>query len=186
MKIEVALQMIKDLLNPKKEEFNTITLKDGKKISCDNLEAGTIVSNVLEDNVTEDLPQGEYEMEDGSSLIIDEFSKIVEVKMAEPMAPEAPAEEMPEETEPEDKIEERVIAIEDRLTKIEDALNLILESMSEQSTEMNSMKDEFSKRIEKVEEAPAAEPIHFSKPVEQTNKLSDVAAKRLSYLNQKK
>jgi hypothetical protein len=181
MKIEVALQMIKDLLNPKKQEFNTISLKDGKKISCDNLDAGSVVSNVLENNEIDDLPKGEYELEDGSILVVDEFSKIVEVKAAE-----ATAEEMPEETEPEDKIEERVIAIEDRLVKIEEALNMILETMSGQATEMSSMKDEFSKRIEKVEEAPAAEPIHFSKPVEQTNKLSDVAAKRLSILNQKK
>lgn len=183
MKIEVALQMIKDLLNPKKAEFNTISLKDGKKVSCDNLEVGTIVSNVLETNETEDLPQGEYEMEDGSKLIVDEFSKIAEIKAAEAPAEEEPI--APETEEPENKIEERVIAIEDRLTKIEEALNLILESMSEQSTEMSSMKDEFSKRIEKMEGEPAAEPVQFSKPAEQNSKLSDVAAKRLSYLNQK-
>jgi hypothetical protein len=183
MKIEVALQMIKDLLNPKKQEFNTISLKDGKKISCDNLDAGSVVSNVLENNEIDDLPKGEYELEDGSILVVDEFSKIVEVKAAEVPPVET---EKPEETEPENKIEERVIAIEDRLVKIEEALNMILETMSGQATEMSSMKDEFSKRIEKVEEAPAAEPIHFSKPVEQTNKLSDVAAKRLSILNQKK
>jgi hypothetical protein len=179
MNAKEALQKIKDLLLSKQEiveethKFNTLILKDGKKIAYDLLEAGSVISNLLEDNSVEDLSVGEYEMEDGSKLIIDEFSKLVEIKQAEVVVENA--EEMPgeePEMEPEvPAIEERVASIEDRLGKIEEALNMILETMSGQNEEMSAIKSDLAKRIEAIEKAPATEPVHYSKvelPEEET------------------
>lgn len=180
MNAKEALQKIKDLLLSKQEiveethKFNTLILKDGKKIAYDLLEAGSVISNLLEDNSVEDLSVGEYEMEDGSKLVIDEFSKLVEIKQAEVIvenAEEMPGEETPEEKPEAPAIEERVASIEDRLGKIEEALNMILETMSGQNEEMSAIKSDLAKRIEAIEKAPATEPVHYSKvelPEEET------------------
>ncbi len=80
-----------------KQNFSTINLKDGTVISFDVLEIGSVVSKVLEDGTTEDMPAGEYEMEDGTIIVIGEGSKITEIKPVE--APAETEEEAAVETE---------------------------------------------------------------------------------------
>lgn len=163
-----ALQKIKELLMSKQEEvvevkkFNTMTLKEGKKIAYDTFEAGSVISNMLEDETIEDMVAGEYEMEDGQILIIDEFSKVVEIKAAE-VVEEAVVETETETEVVEPTLEEKFTAMEEKYSKMEEAINVLLQTLTGQDELMSSLKSELSKRIEAIEKAPATEPVHYSK-----------------------
>ena len=71
----------------------------------------------------------------------------------------------------------RIAACEDKIKKLEEAMTMLLGSFS-------AMSDEFSAQSEKIEEiakAPAAEPVHFAKQIEET-KTETTAEKRLKVL----
>lgn len=162
------------------QKFATSTLKNGIVISYDELVVDAVVSKVLEDGSVEDLEAGEYEMEDGTIIVIGEGSKITEIKPAE----EAPVEEVEQaEEEAANPLEDRIKMIEDKLVKIEEVLVMIAEKLDGQTEEYSKNKTDLSKRIESLEKAPAAEPIHYSAEVKVEGE--SIAQKRLRMLNQK-
>jgi len=141
---------------PKEFDFSTAILKDGTTISYDSLEPEQVVSKVLEDGTTEDLPAGDYELEDGKLIVIGEGSKIVEVK-----EPEAEADEEMANEEPAVGEDTKMAEVESRLSKIEEALQIILETISSQNDTMSSIKEDFSSKIEELSNEPAVQPIHY-------------------------
>lgn len=168
------------------QKFATSTLKNGIVISYDELVIDAVVSKVLEDGSVEDLEAGDYEMEDGTIIVIGEGSKITEIKPVE----EAPVEEVeqaeeekPVEEEAANPLEDRIKMIEDKLVKIEEVLVMIAEKLDGQTEEYSKNKTDLSKRIESLEKAPAAEPIHYSAEVKVEGE--SIAQKRLRILNQK-
>lgn len=180
-----AIEKIRVLLFGKTEvKFAEATLKDGMVISYEMLEPGQMIYKMVE-GVTEPLAEGEYEMEDGSILVIDANSILVEIKpMIEEVVEEVVEEEMEETPVEPTEIETRINAIEERITNIETALTSILEALGVQTEEMNSIRQEFSSQISEIANAPATTPVHVQ-PVEDQKPLS-TAEKRLALLNQKK
>ena len=87
-------------------EFAVYNLKDGGKIECDTeeLEVGSIVSVVKEDGSKELAPVGEHTLEDGRTIVLDDASKVTEIKESDaPTAEEVEAKEekMSMEVDPE-------------------------------------------------------------------------------------
>ena len=176
-----AIDKIKELLFGKTEvKFAEANLLDGTIISYEILEPGQLINKMVE-GVAEPLAEGEYEMEDGSILVIDANSMLVEIK---PKVEEVVEEEMEEIPVEPTEVETRINAIEGRLTNIETALTSILEAMGVYTEEMSSMKQTFSTQISEIANAPATDPIHVQ-PIE-VEKPITTAEKRLALLNQKK
>ena len=61
-------------------ELATANLKEGAQLEAEAFENGNPVFVVTEDGEKMPLPSGEYEMEDGTILVVDEDSQIAEVK----------------------------------------------------------------------------------------------------------
>lgn len=80
-----------------KIELASMNLKEGQEISAESFEVGQAVSIVAEDETKIPLPEGEYELEDGRRLVVDDQSIITEMKSSE---------EAKEEEKPADEIEE--------------------------------------------------------------------------------
>lgn len=104
MKENTILTRIAALLGMNKVELATMKLMDGVTIlEADAFEAGMEVFIVTEDEQRVALPVGEYELEDGSMLVVAQEGIIAEIKPAEapeveaPVAPEAEAPMMEEE-----------------------------------------------------------------------------------------
>lgn len=128
----------------------TAKLKDGSEISYDNLEEGGIVT--IGDAP---VPEGDYELEDGSIVSIGADGIITSIKPAEEIVAEEVVEEepeTPEETEEPSELETKVLDLEKRIAQLE-------EMLAGFSTQMSTMKTDFSAQIETIANAPAAEPI---------------------------
>jgi len=99
------LNQIRTLLGvEQKIELAQITLDNGTVIEAEAFEAGNEVFIVTEEEKIA-LPVGEYTLEDGRALIVEEEGIIKEVGTAE-----APAEEEAEEVEAEEEVKEEEMA----------------------------------------------------------------------------
>lgn len=195
MNAKEALKEIKILLGMEQREetetkseetieatFTEAKLQDGTNISYDKLEIGSNFLIRTDAETSVPAPAGEYVLEDGTIVIVGDDNLITEVKMPETTAdeytdPNETVEEKPEDIEEPDEKEMRIAACEDKIKKLEEAMTMLLGSFS-------AMSDEFSAQSEKIEEiakAPAAEPVHFTKQIEET-KTETTAEKRLKVL----
>ena len=99
MKNSTLLEKIKALLS-NEIKLEQMMMADGvTKIEADTFESGKEVFVVTEDEQKIAVPVGEYELEDGRILVVEEegiIKEVKEVKEEEEM-PEAPAEEVPTE-----------------------------------------------------------------------------------------
>lgn len=129
-----------------KQEFATAKLENGTVLEAEAFESGKEVFIVSEDERVA-VPVGEYEMEDGSTLVVSEEGVIGEIKSKES---EEPAEEVEAKEEEETKMEyatkeemsEVKSMIEDLAKKIEEM------SKSEMSEEKEGEKTEMSSDVE--------------------------------------
>ncbi len=80
-------------------EFAVYNLSNGAKIECDTetLEVGSIVSLLKEDGTKELAPAGPHTLADGRTIVLDESSKVTEIKEAD--APTASEEDMKKKPE---------------------------------------------------------------------------------------
>lgn len=158
-------------IEEKELKFSIIVLKDGTKISVDALEVGNVVSKVVGDSA-EDLPAGEYEMEDGTILIVGEDSKIVEIKPKtdEEMAEET--EEKPEE-KPEESVsvEDKIAELDEKITKISESINILAETIANEILPYIQKTDEEMNNIEKVSQEMSSIFSSFKEEVESKFKL---------------
>ena len=107
-------------------EFALYDLKNGGKIECDTeeLEVGAIISVVKEDGTKELAPAGEHTLADGRTIVLDDSSKVTEIKESD--APTA--------TEVEAKKEEKM-AMEvdpDLLKSVSDMIKSKVSGMADQ------------------------------------------------------
>jgi hypothetical protein len=121
------LQKIQNLvMSAETFEFALYDLKNGGKIECDTeeLEVGAIISVVKEDGTKELAPAGEHTLADGRTIVLDDSSKVTEIKESD--APTA--------TEVEAKKEEKM-AMEvdpDLLKSVSDMIKSKVSGMADQ------------------------------------------------------
>ena len=139
-----------------KVELATAKLDNGTVLEAEAFEAGNEVFIITDDEKVA-LPVGEYMMEDGKSLIIEDEGIIAEIKALE--EEEAPAEEEVE-AEKEDMgyvtKEELAEAVSEIKAMIEDMKK---EEMSEEVEEATENEVELSEDLKAELSEPAAEPI---------------------------
>ena len=170
-----ALKKIKVLLGMKETVDVTLAeavLADGRTISYENMEVGSIVNVITEEGETEVLEPGDYVLEDGTEFSIGEGGAIIEK--------EVEGDDEEDGTEMAEVTDERVAAIETRITAIEEALTEIV-NMLTQTTEMSTQLAEVAETVGNIQtslseaetkltelaEAPAATSITERKKIEE-------------------
>jgi hypothetical protein len=140
-------------------------LKDGSKIVYDSLEVGSPVFNVVEGgNVP--LVEGEYELEDGTIIMVDADGKISEVKPVETETPETEVEVEDEDlaepmVDPNDEVtpiepviptpEEKIASLEEAVILQQERIIQIESVLAELTTGFGAFRGDVTKLNEKVE-----------------------------------
>lgn len=162
---------IKEVLNLTEEvKLEQIKLENGTILEADSFEAGKEVFIITEDEKVA-LPVGEYELEDGRSLLVEEVGLIAEIKAEE--------EEEKEEVEAEEEKEEMQYATKEELAEVKEMIEEIkamLEPKEEMSADEmgNLLTEELSKQeipdeVQVELNKPAAEPIKANPEAESNN-----------------
>lgn len=130
-------------------ELDEAMLIDGDTmVKAEKFEVGYTLYFYTNEDLIPALP-GEYTLSDGTKIVVDDMGVIQEVIVKE--EEEEVVEEMNDE--PSDKISrEEFNTLLDKISKIEEAMLLSVETFEKQS-------EEFKNKIQKLSEAPAAEPI---------------------------
>lgn len=163
---------IKEVLNLTEEfKLEQMKLENGTILEADSFEAGKEVFIVTEDEKVA-LPVGEYELEDGRSLLVEEVGLISEIKAEE-------EEEEKEEVEAEEEKEEMQYATKEELAEVKEMIEEIkamLEPKEEMSADEmgNLLTEELSKQeipdeVQVELNKPAAEPIKANPEAESNN-----------------
>ena len=160
MKSTEMLSKIKALLNIEEEtSLETMTLENGTVIEADSFEAGQSVFIVTEDEKVP-LPQGEYALEGGKILVVEEVGIIATIN-------DAPTETESEEVEEVEAEEEEVVveapeevapAVEEIVQAVVDVIAPVMEEMKKDIEEMKKKYGEEEKDEEKKEEMSAQKP----------------------------
>lgn len=118
-----------------KEKFEDVTLLDGTMIMVEpDVEVGA-AAVIMQDEIAQPLPVGEYELSDNRVIIVEEAGLIAAVN--EPNAEEEV--EVTEELKEDDKVKEAKRVIESIITE---------KVFSELKKEVQEMKEAFTKQIE--------------------------------------
>lgn len=143
MKSNDMITKIKEVLNLTEEvKLEQLKLENGTILEADSFESGKEVFIVTEDEKVA-LPIGEYELEDGRSLLVEEVGLIAEIKAEE-------EEEEQEEVEAEEKEKEEMqYATKEELAEVKEMIEEI-KAMLEPKEEM-SVKDEFAEILSMLE-----------------------------------
>ena len=163
------LSKIKEVLNLSEEiKLEQLKLENGTILEADSFEAGKEVFILTEDEKVA-LPVGEYELEDGRSILVEEVGLIAEIK----------AEKEEEEVEAEEEKEEMQYATKEELAEVKEMIEEIkamLEPKEEMSADEmgNLLTEELSKQeipdeVQVELNKPAAEPIKANPEAESNN-----------------
>ncbi len=181
-----TIDKIRGLLNlPELRKFYAeAKLDDGRLVvtEADAMAIGVEVKVMGEDGTAEDLADGNYNLEDGTLLVIQD-GRIAQLGEEEPAAEEAPAEEAPAaeaELAKDDKLTEELKALEledDMIEKVAAVVRALYEKeeeeMAAQTTEDTEVLEAFAaevqaafdvvlSRIENIENAPASNGVAYS------------------------
>jgi hypothetical protein len=153
MKSTEMLSKIKALLNLKETSLETATLENGTVIEADSFEAGQSVFIVTEDEKVP-LPQGEYTLEGGKTLVVEEEGIIATINDSSTEPEDVEAEEevvvdAPEEVAP---------AVEEIVQAVVDVIAPLMEEMKKDIEEMKKKYGEEEKDEEKKKEMSAQKP----------------------------
>lgn len=174
------LDQVKTLLGVE-IKLEQMKLENGTVLEADKFEAGNEIFIVTEDEKVA-LPVGEYVLEDGQTLVIEEEGIIKEMKS------ENEEEEVEVEAE-EEKKEEMGYATKEELAEVKsmiEEIKAMLEPKEEMSEEPKEEKQELSSDVvneipEEVNQElsePAAEPINTNAEVSKTEVKFNIASKR--------
>ena len=178
MKSNNVIEKIKDVLNLNEEvKLEQQALENGTVLEADSFEADSEVFIVTEDERVA-VPVGEYQLEDGSILVVAEEGIISEVK-------EAGEEEVEEVEAEEEEKEEMAYATKEELAEVKEMIEEI-KAMLEPKEDLSSedlgnliteelSKHELSEVPQEVQEElnePSAEPIMANPEADSTNKPS--------------
>jgi len=150
MKTTEMLSKIKALLNAN-VKLAQMTLDNGTVIEAESFEAGQSVFIVTDDEKVA-LPIGEYKLEDGRSLIVEEEGVIASVSQAETQAEEeeeevkVEAEDEVIETEVPEEVAPEVEAI------VEAVVEVVAPAIEEVKEELKKLKEEFENSYKKKEQ----------------------------------
>jgi hypothetical protein len=153
MKATKMLNDIKTLLNIE-VKLEEMKLENGTVITTDALEKGNEVF-ILTDDEKVAMPVGEYILEDGKLLVVEEEGIIGDVRE---VSDEVPAkEEAGEEKEEKEDLEEVEVEVPDEVAKeveaiVEAVVDVIAPVIEEVKTEIEELKKKYSSLTEKEEE----------------------------------
>ena len=176
------LDQVKTLLGVE-VKLEQMKLENGTVLEADKFEAGNEIFIVTEDEKVA-LPVGEYVLEDGKTLVIEEEGIIKEMKS------ENEEEEVEVEVEAkEEEKEEMGYATKEELAEVKsmiEEIKAMLEPKEEMSEEPKEEKQELSSDVvneipEEVKQElsePAAEPINTNAEVSKTEVKFNIASKR--------
>ena len=178
MKSNEMLKQVKILLGME-VKLEQMKLENGTVLEADKFEAGNEIFIVTEDERIA-LPIGEYELENGMVLVIEEEGLIKEVKSSE--SEEAPEVEVEVEAKEEEK-EEMGYATKEELAEVKsmiEEIKVMLEPKKEE--ELSEVKEELSSELPKEVLAelsqPAVEPINTNAEVVKQKAQFNIASKR--------
>ena len=181
------LHKIKVMLGLVKDQFATAKLESGEEISFDTLE----INREVYDAEGNPLTAGDYTLEDGTKITVDENGVIKEIVLpdgeekkeevvteemdeTDPAKPETAEPTKPEEpTTPDaEKAGEAVgKTIEDRVSELEhqvdDLYNIVL-TLTEKMQGSETKIEETVAEFKKIKAQPSATPVHFGKEVTDT------------------
>ena len=155
MKSTEILNKIKTFLGEEVEEAQTekalelaqLKLENGTVLEAEAFESGNEIFILTEDEKVA-VPQGEYLMEDGRTLVVQEEGVIQEIKAEEHEEEEAPAEE-------EEEVEAQYVSKEEFESAVEEIKGMINE-LKEKKEEMAEVEEQVKQELSKT---PATEPI---------------------------
>ena len=155
MKPTEMLSQIKTLLKARMSLAQQ-TLENGTIIEAESFEAGQQVF-VVSDEERVALPVGEYALEDGKTLVVEEEGMIAEIKEA---AVEAEEEEMQEEQLEEEVVVEDVPeeVVEEVATVVEAVVEAIAPVLEEVKQEVEELKKKFESYEDKKEKMSSQRP----------------------------
>tara|TARA_E500000318_G_scaffold20693_1_gene21231 strand:+ start:2834 stop:3415 length:582 start_codon:yes stop_codon:yes gene_type:complete len=155
MKPTEMLSQIKTLLKARMSLAQQ-TLENGTIIEAESFEAGQQVF-VVSDEERVALPVGEYALEDGMTLVVEEEGMIAEIKEA---AVEAEEEEMQEEQLEEEVVVEDVPeeVVEEVATVVEAVVEAIAPVLEEVKQEVEELKKKFESYEDKKEKMSSQRP----------------------------
>jgi hypothetical protein len=178
MKSNEMLKQVKTLLGME-VKLEQMKLENGTVLEAEKFEAGNEIFIVTEDERIA-LPIGEYELENGMVLVIEEEGLIKEVKSSE--SEEAPEVEVEVEAK-EDEKEEMGYATKEELAEVKsmiEEIKAMLEPKKEE--ELSEVKEELSSELPKEVLAelsqPAVEPINTNAEVVKQKVQFNIASKR--------
>jgi hypothetical protein len=152
-----------------KIELAQAELKEGTKIEADSFEAGQAVFIVTEDGEKIPMPEGNYELEDGRKIEVNDSSMIVSIDTEEqPQAEEVEQEakeEMEEEKEAKEEMSEETQEIEAKeekeemgdMDKLREELRQYVREVVMEAMQENDAKEEMSSEEEAQEEVAIEE-----------------------------
>ena len=155
MKSTEILNKIKTFLGEEVQEAQTekalelaqLKLENGTVLEAEAFESGNEIFILTEDEKVA-VPQGEYLMEDGRTLVVQEEGVIQEIKAEEHEEEEAPAEE-------EEEVEAQYVSKEEFESAVEEIKGMINE-LKEKKEEMAEVEEQVKQELS---ETPATEPI---------------------------
>ena len=180
MKSNDMITKIKEVLNLTEEvKLEQLKLENGTILEADSFEAGKEVFIVTEDEKVA-LPVGEYELEDGRSLLVEEVGLISEIKAEEEKEEVEAAEHKDEEKEEMqyvtreefkkemDELKKHIKDLMDHKDKDKDKEEMSADDLGNLITEELS-KQEIPDEVQVELNKPAAEPIKANPEAESKN-----------------
>jgi len=181
MKPSEMLNQVKTLLGVE-VKLEQMKLENGTVLEADAFSEGNEIFIVTEDERVA-LPVGDYVLEDGQILVVEEEGIIKEIKSEDE---EAKEEEVEVEAEEEEEKEEMVYATKEELAEVKlmiEEIKEMLEPKEEKEEMAEETKEELSAQEIPTEVAqelsqPAAEPINTNAEVSKTQVKFNIASKR--------
>lgn len=175
------LNQVKTLLGVE-VKLEQMKLENGTVLEADAFSEGNEIFIVTEDERVA-LPVGDYVLEDGQILVVEEEGIIKEIKSEDE---EAKEEEVEVEAEEEEEKEEMVYATKEELAEVKlmiEEIKEMLEPKEEKEEMAEETKEELSAQEIPTEVAqelsePAAEPINTNAEVSKTQVKFNIASKR--------
>ena len=171
MKSNEMLKQVKTLLGME-VKLEQMKLENGTVLEAEKFEAGNEIFIVTEDERIA-LPMGEYELENGMVLVIEEEGLIKEVKSME--SEEAPEVEVEVEAEKEEK-EEMGYATKEELAEVKSMIEEIKAMLEPKKEE--ELSSELPKEVLAELSKPAVEPINTNAQLQKTEVKFNIASKR--------
>jgi len=168
-----AISKIKELLNleftdTKQEKFYTSSLADGTPVTnntdSEKLELGDTLYVVLEDGNLVPGPAGEHTLQSGEVIVLDEESKVVEIREdREEVEEEAPdeVEVVVEQKEIEEEMSEdtSLVELKNEISEMKEALSKVLDLFQDFSSQTEEEFSKVNKDIDTLKKEPEVENI---------------------------